>query len=184
MTERSKFGSRRYGLERRGLYACDSCLDERAYEQPPTGWNADEVWSAGPSSELSPRSSLVLGFGLALFLTALMAALLATKDLHSNEVGALIILYLIGAAAAFITPVRLRVNSNADIAPAAGRAVVGVSLLMIVDRIGDSYTTVDVALACVLAIGSGWGALLTIRYGVENRRRAKSPQTRQRPPGI
>lgn len=182
MTERSKFGSQRYGLERRGLYACDSCLTERAYEQPPTGWDATGEWSVGRASELSPHSSLALAFGLARFLTALMAIWLTTAGLEPMEFGGLLGLYLIGAASAFVTPVKPRVNSKTDVGIAVGGAIVGGSLLRIVDRIGDSYPAVDVALACVFATASGWFALLLVRYGLENRRRALRSQDSPSPP--
>lgn len=173
LTERSRFGSRRYGLARRGLYACDSCLDERAYEKPPTGWGEPaNAWTVREPSQMTPGSYLLLGVGLGAFLTTVIGVTLILEGFGSRANVGLFGLYLVGAACAFVTPVRPRETAPAELARYAWIGVVGYFTLRMLDRVGDSEPAVEVALSCILALGTGWGALLTTRYGFASRRRA------------
>lgn len=172
VSARARFGSQRQGLDTLEAWACDSCLDLRAFEQPPAGWTGDtEGWSAGEHKQeghsLAASIAVVLAIPMVLGLWVAIEAGSIGAAATAGFVGT----FLLGGMFAFMLPFRLPVDDRRSAGASAALMVVIFFGLRTIDRAVSSRPGVAFLLACVGSIAVGWLTGAMVRFVLDRHRR-------------
>lgn len=185
VSSRASFGSQRYGLTRRGVAACDTCLDAGAHEDPPPGWSeSDGAWSHDTVDDLHERERTPVLFVIGGLWLAAGPVWLAFA-LHSEgfvvAVG-YVILLAIGSVGALLTPVQVPDRAPANttqLVLAMGLAALGKTAF----RMTEGHEALRQVLVWAFVVLTGWAPVYLIRTGLAVRRSRSGEHVPTVPPG-